>query len=121
MEKSKAMSTMDSPLRSASASRTALLWDAVSRLSMFWWLQSPSRLSSLSGTTGSFERRVSRLLRGCPWSPMPRSSSVPFLGTTPRGIARNGTHGSWLNVARNPSFCISAIWLAAALTPPFSE
>ena len=48
-------------------------------------------------------------------------SSVPFLGTTPRGIARNGTPGSWLNVARNPSFCISATWLAAALTPPSSE
>ena len=48
-------------------------------------------------------------------------SSVPFLGTTPRGIARNGTQGSWLNVARNPSFCISATWLAAALTPPSSE
>ena len=94
--------------------------EAVSRLSMFWWLQSPSRLRTLRGTTSSSERMVRSRLRGWPWSPMPRSSVVPFLGTTPLGMARNGTQGSEPKISRKPSSCMPAIWLAAAATPPFS-
>ena len=107
-EKSNAISTVSSPLRSAKACRMAPLEAALCRLSMSWCDHSPRLHSTFRGTTSSRDLRVSSLLRGCPWSPTPRSSVEPFLATSPRGTARNGQHGNPVKRPMKPCSVMSA-------------